>query len=727
MMDRSDRASIALCLAVSMIVGMGSARSDDWKSVAQSVTVHRDPFGVPHIHGPTDQSVIFGYGYCQAEDYFWQVEENLLRAAGRAAEANGKISLDSDLLTHNFGIPSQCRARFGELPAIEQMICTAFAEGINFYLQTHPETKPRLLTKVEPWVVYAHRLQVGLDWMFGKAHVSKKENKDYIAASRVASNGWAIAPGRTANGSTMLFINPHQPWFGPGSWYEGHLKSDEGWNFSGASFFANPFPSLGHNEHLGWGHTANNPDVADAYRLTFDDPADKLRYRHGDGYRTARKRTEIVKVKTDGGIEEHTYEFLDTHLGPVVDKEDDTHFVAVRIANLDRLDVFSQSHRMTKAKNWDEWSSALGEMQLSMFNCIYADRAGNIAYIYNGAIPRRDPSFAWDKVVDGTDPKTEWQGYHSLAELPLCVNPPSGYVQNCNQSPFVTTDDGNPIPQNFPNYMVGDRNVETRRAQRSRSILREMKDVTFDQWCAAGVDTKAYWPMIMMPGIEKAFAQLEKEDPTLAQELAPYVEHLLGWDFDADLDSTEATLCLAWYMELYAMGDPGADTSMQPKYMASTKAQLEALKPAVGKLKLLYGDWKVPWGRVARLQRIADVRDQSDLVAQFSKDKPHLPSPGMPGQMGTIFNTYYMLPTPQRREMFGIAGHSYVACIEFGKDRVRARSIVTFGQSGDPKSPHFFDQAELYSKRQYKEAWFDWDDIVKNTKAKYHPGEKVIH
>jgi len=725
-MARRFIAGIVPMLVVQFLMpGISTARGDagEAEKLAKQVTIHRDEWHVPHIHGPTDKSVIFGYGYCQAEDYLWQVEENLLRAIGRAAEANGPISLESDLLTHNFNVPGLCKAKFDQIPDIDKMACTSFADGVNFYMKTHPEDKPRLLTTVEPWMVWAHRLQIGLDWMFNKAHVSKQRNVKFISSNQLASNGWAIAPTKTKNGSTMLFINPHQPWFGPGSWYEGHIKSDEGWNFSGASFFANPFPSLGHNENLGWGHTANAPDVADAYRLTFDDPSDKLKYKSNGSYRQATKRQEIIKVKTDKGVEERKYEFTDTHLGPIVDKEDDTHFIAVRIANLDKLGAFTQGYRMTKAKSWEEWRPALDELQLAMFNCIYADKDGNIAYIYNGAVPRRDPSFSWDKPVDGGDPKTEWQGYHSIAELPQCINPPTGYVQNCNQSPFTTTDDFNPIPQNFPDYMVEDKAAETRRAQMSRMLLRKMHHVTLDEWCAAGADVTVYWAMTVMPELKYEFALLEKEKPEAAEQLRPYVEHLTKWNFQAGIDSTEATLCYAWYLELHAAGEPGADTKMQAKYMQSPRARLEALKPAVQKLKLLFGDWKVPWGTVARMQRLENVRDRADFE-RFSKDKPSLPSPGMPGQMGTIFNTYYLPPSPAKRQLYGVAGHSYIACIEFGKEKVEARSIVTFGQSGKPDSPHFFDQAALYSARQYKPAWFQWDDVVAHTKAKYHPGEK---
>lgn len=713
---------LALLVAGTAILQGERAVAATAEEMAKQVTIYRDQWGVPHVHGPTDESVIFGFAYCQAEDYFWQVEENLLRAIGRAAEADGPISLDSDLLTHNFNLPGMCKAKYDNLPELDHKVCRAFADGVNYYLAMHPETKPRLLGKIEPWHVYAHRLQIGLDWMFPKAGVNKKEQKENTELNRMASNGWAIGPSRTKDHSTMLFINPHQPWFGPGSWYEGHIKSDEGWNFSGACFYANPFPSLGHNEHLGWGHTANKPDVADAYRLTFDDSSNPLRYKSGNGYKEATQREAVIKIKTDKGVEERRYTFIDTHLGPIVKKEDATHFVAVKIAGLDRDAAFTQAVRMTKARSFDEWRAALDELQLTMFNCIYADRDGNIAYYYNGAIPKRDPSFHWEQIVDGTDSKAEWQGYHAIGELPQCVNPSTGYVQNCNQSPFTTSDDDNPISQNFPDYMVEDKNVETRRAQRSRQILRAMHDATYEDWLAAATDCKVYWASTILPECKREFARLENEEPKLAEKLRPYCEHLFDWDYQGGLESTQATLCFAWYMELYQTGGLASDMAMKPKYMASAKAKLEGLGVAANGLKLLAGDWKVPWGKVARIQRLLHVREQPDLL--FTSEKPSLPCPGMPGQFGTIYNTTYLPPTPQRKALYGVAGHSYFSCIEFGKDKIKVRSLVPFGQSADPASPHFFDQAAMYSKGEMKQAWFDWDDVLANAKEKYHPGEK---
>ena len=374
-----------------------------------------------------------------------------------------------------------CKARFGELPDIDKMLCIAFADGINFYLKTHPNIKPRLLTTVDPWMVWAHRLQIGLDWMFGKAHINKHATSNSFLRINLPRMGGRLARPKLKTVPRCCSSIRISPGLVQEVGTRGTSKAMKD-GISRGLDFRESLSVFRTQRTSGLGTYRQWPDVADAYRLTFDDPADPLKYRSNGSYRQATKRQEIIKVKTEKGIEERKYEFTDTHLGPIVDKEDDTHFIAVRIANLDKLGAFTQGYRMTKAKSWEEWRPALDELQLAMFNCIYADKDGNIAYIYNGAVPARDPSFEWDKPVDGSNPKTEWQGYHSIAELPQCINPATGYVQNCNQSPFFTTDDFNPIPQNFPEYMVEDKTAETRLPHMLRMPLRKMHQVTLDDW-----------------------------------------------------------------------------------------------------------------------------------------------------------------------------------------------------------------------------------------------------
>jgi acyl-homoserine-lactone acylase len=446
---RTSWAAAILALAI-VISAAEAADASRW---AKQVVIHRDEWGVPHIKGPTDASVVFGVAYAQCEDYFWQVEDTYLQCIGRYAEVNGEDALQSDMIHRLFGITELAKKNYRELPSDVRELCDAYAAGYNYFLETNPDVKPRLITEFEPYYVICYDKFMMLQRLLGRAHAPSGRVRDLLEAemeAAIGSNAWAIHGSKTKSGNPMLFVNPHQPWFGSGQFTEMHVVSGEGWNFSGSTFPGGPFPTMGHNEYLGWTHTVNEPDVGDVYRETFDHPDDPLKYKYADGYMDAESWEDTITVKTDEGMETRTYTFRKTHHGPVIAKEDDTHYLSVKIAKFEDGSRILQARAMTKATNFDEWYAAMGQLRLQMFNTVYADVKGNIFYIYNGAVPRRDPSFDWTKPVDGSDPRTEWHGIHALTELPQTLNPPSGYVQNCNQSPFTTTDEGNPSPSISP-------------------------------------------------------------------------------------------------------------------------------------------------------------------------------------------------------------------------------------------------------------------------------------
>ncbi|MBI2825402.1 MAG: penicillin acylase family protein [Planctomycetia bacterium] len=720
-MRRTCLALLAFVWLLGTIAPVRAAESDP-KAIAQSVTIHRDEWGVPHIDGPTDESVVFGFAYAQAEDYFWQVEDSYLQSLGRYAEVVGERGLESDLLNHSFEVARKSQEDFKTIEPKLQSIASAYVAGLNYYLATHPQVKPRLLTHFEPWNVLAFERFTLLNFIFSKAHVPKSgplKLQDEIHAA-TGSNAFAIGPSKTKAGSTMLFANPHQPFFGPGQFYEGHLRSGEGWSFSGSTFFGGPLPTIGHNDCLGWSHTVNNPDVADAYRETFDDPREPLNYRYGDGYKTATEWREPVGVRTGDKVEQRMCTFRKTHHGPIVAREDDKHYLAVKIAKLFDGSRLRQALQMTRARNFGEWRAAMAGLNLQMFNTVYADRDGNIFYVYNGTIPRRDPSFDWAKPVDGSNPKTEWQGLHAFDELPQLLNPPSGYVQNCNSTPFTTTDDGNPFLNDFPAYMAEDQFDDKRRAKVSRMLLRKLHDATYEDWQRLAYDTTLYWPIIEIPRYQRELQSLKATDAALAAKVEPLLAHLTDWDCRASVDSTQTTLVTAWYIELYGMSYPAE--VLKAEFVESPAKRLAALVTAAGKLKALYGDWKVPWGEVSRMQRHADVAEGA--LAPFSEKAPSLACPGAPGPLGVVFNTYYTPITPERRRGYAVAGHSFVGVYEFAKDQpVKAATILQFGENADPTSPHFFDQAQLYVQQKFKPAWFDWQDVLSHAKVSYHPGE----
>jgi acyl-homoserine-lactone acylase len=710
------------------VVPMSEGERAEAEGLARGVTIYRDAYGVPHIHGQTDENVVFGFAYAQAEDYFWQIEDTYILALGRYAEVHGQRGLNSDLLNRAFEVVPKSKAGYTALEPKIQSICTAFASGLNYYLATHPQTQPRLIGHFEPWhlVAYGHQVMLELCFRYTRLSHNYLPRSHDMIWSAAGSNGWAIAPSKTQSGHAMLFVNPHLPWFGFSQMYEAHLRSDEGWSFSGATTFGNCMPTLGHNEHLGWTLTTNEPDIADVWRETFDDAEHPLRYRTADGWREAEEWTETIKVRSGTGLKNRAVKLRKTQHGPIVAKQDAQHFLAARIAGQQGQSMLRQQLSLVRATNFDEFKRGLAMQQFPIMNVIYADKTGNIFYLYNGLVPRRDPQFDWSLPVDGADPRTEWNGLHTLDELPQLLNPRAGYVQNCNSSPFTTCDEGCLDRANYPRYMAEDGNDDKRRAKISRQLLNKMQSVTFEDVETAIFDTTMYWAQQELPNYAKAYETLKTTNADLAARVQPYIEHLLDWDYRVAADSTQATLCEAWYDKLFGMNYP-AETLLS-EYADNSDKQFEALIQAAENLKTRHGDWRVQWGELFRIQRRPNMVDLSEIG--FDDRLPSLPSLGAPGPMGVVFTQYYM---PSMRipfvvsldKRYGLVGATYVALYEFGP-KIRGASALNFGESGDPKSPHFFDQAQLLSQRKLKVELFDWPDVLAGAKIVYRPGEPRV-
>ncbi len=714
---------VILVLIVISIPGYASASPP--AELAKQVEIFRDEWGVPHINGKTDESVIFAVAYAQCEDYFWQVEDTYLFCIGKYGLAYGEKGLESDRIHALFEIERMAKETYAIADPQRKMVCDAYAAGYNYYLETHPEVSPRIIDHFEPHYLIQYERFMILQRMLGRAHAPKGGLEPMLEemAAATGSNAWAISGEKTQEGAAMLFINPHQPWYGTGSFTEMHVVSDEGWNFSGCTFPGGPFPSMGHNEYLGWAHTVNDPDVADVYRLTFDDPEEPLNYRYDDGYRTAESWEDTLQYVTEQGVQEKTYTFRKSHFGPIIAREDDEQFLAVKIPKLHDGNRTKQYIAMTKAKNFDEWYEAQSMLQMQMFNTVYADVDGNIFYLYGGTVPRRNEEVDWTEPVDGSNSENEWNGFHPIEELPQVLNPISGFVQNCNQSPFTTTDDGNPSMHDFPSYLAEDKHSDKRRAKMSRLLLRNATDVTFDNWQNLCYDTQLYWPMTELPRYERWFEELNETHPELAHEVKPFLDHLLAWDCESRADSTATTLCVAWYEELYGRGYPSE--TMNQEYEESIEARFRGLVKAAKTLHAVYGDWKIPYGEIFRLQRWPNCPGPE--YVPFDDTKPSLPQVGVRGPLGvamTVYHTPPVLDQPNRRKQYACVGASYMAAISFG-DKIQTGSYLHYGQSGDPGSPHFFDQAKLLSEKKFKPAWFYWEDVLAHTVDRYRPGRRT--
>ncbi|MGH9936950.1 MAG: penicillin acylase family protein, partial [Blastocatellia bacterium] len=492
--------------------------------------------------------------------------------------------------------------------------------------------------------------------------------------------------------------------FGSGQRYEAHLRSDEGMNVYGFAILGTPYIRSGFTPDLGWSHTNNYADTADAYLETFDDPKNPLAYRYGDAYRTAVEWTEEVKVKTASGVETRRYRFRKTHHGPIIGSRDGKQ-VAARAAKLEEGGELQQRFAMNRARNFAEFKAALSQLALTGSNTIYSDRAGNIFYVHGNAVPRRDPRFDWAKPVDGDKAETEWQDYHALDQLPHLFNPKSGFLQNCNSTPFLTTSEGNPRKEDFPAYLAPEE--DTPRAKSSRRILSEKEKFTFDEWTSAATDTAVNEAAPVITRMIAAWFELQEEDKALFDKLRPAIRELANWDRVARTDSAAATLFLLT-----------SERASRDAKSLDYGVRLRALETVMNDLEKTFGTWGVAWGELNRLQRVHTGGDEP-----FSDERQSWPVAGGPGAAGLIF-TYNARAERGQKRRYGTSGNTFVSMVEFGK-QPRARSVLVFGQSADPKSPHYTDQAELYARGKFKDVRFTLKEIKANLERGYHPGGGV--
>jgi acyl-homoserine-lactone acylase len=709
-------ANLPLCFALPTDSGTNE--------IARSVTIYRDTYGVPHVYGPTDASVVFGFVYAQAEDNFPQIEENYIRALGRASEIYGEssvgtfegASLGDDFLVKLLEIPRLSIAEYERASPRTRELCDAVANGLNYYLAQNPGVKPRLIAHFEAWYVLALvRFKRYADVFSDLTHIHHKElllTPPSMAAGK-ESNVWAISPVKSVTGHAMLVINPHDPFLGLSQFYEGHLHSEEGWDLSGAAFFGWPFPHLGHNQYLGWSQTNNLPNIASAYEEVFDDPAHPLAYRYGSGYRTAIEWTDEIKIKTSCGFSTRKLILRKTHHGPIVAMRNGKP-LAVKLAKLEEGGIVDQMYEMGKARSFPEFKNSLSRQAVPFMNTIYADREGNIFYIYGGAIARRSTKFDWTKPVDGSIPETEWQGYHSLNELPQLTNPRGGFLASCNSSPFLVTTGDNPVQANYPAYLVGADDKDNARAQRLRELLASKAKFTFDEWSQAAFDTRVHAADLEVPLLVSDWEALQRSDPPRAASLSAPMNELRMWDHLSTTDSVAMTLFYQWHREAHKQAYEPPYPDAGPEDLAKGVTRTAALETAVADLQRDFGAWQVPWHEYARLQRITGEETYNDA-------RPSLPTAGAEPFLGIVFAFGTQIVKGQRHR-YGDFGDSYVSVVEFAT-KVKARSILVFGESGNPKSPHYFDQAPLYAKGEFKPAWFTLSEIKAHLERAYHPGE----
>ncbi len=718
---------LAATLVALLLAGTAHAQRDDAR--AARATIVRDDFGIAHIHGTTDADAVFGMIYAQAEDDFPRIERNYLTALGRLAEADGETALWQDLRQRLYTDPAALQATYAASPAWLRALMDAWAAGLNHYLATHPTVQPKVIRHFEPWMTLAFSegsiggdIERGIDLdqlkaFYGNTPAPPPAEARRIAAARFeepkGSNGFAIGPQRSASGHALLWINPHTSFYFRA---EQQVSSDEGLDAYGAATWGQFFVYQGFNRDVGWMHTSSGVDNIDEFAVEVARRDGRLAYRYGTDWRPLKTRTIDLAVRgADGAMATRTFTTYATHHGPVI-RAENGRWVAVAMLDSPQA-ALEQSFLRTKTRDLAGFLKVAERRANSSNNTLFAARDGTIAYLHPQFVPVRNDRFDYRRAVDGSDPATDWQGLHALADLPKAVSPKGGWVTNTNNWPYSAAGADSPRQADFPRYM--DQFGENPRGLHATAILSGTRKFTPASLTAAAYDS--FLPLFdqQIPGLARGMAALAPDDPRRLRLAAP-LTMLTGWDRRWSTTSQATSLAVHWGEALFKQEGPKAEAATMPLFTwlaeRTTDAdRVAALDTAVAGMTATFGDWRIAWGRINRLQRISGAIDQA-----FDDRRPSVPIGFTSGNFGSLA-AFSVTRQPGQRCLYGTTGNSFVAAVEFGP-QVRAWAVSVGGESNDPASPHFDDQLRRYAAGKLRPVPLTAAALKPFAGRAYHPG-----
>jgi acyl-homoserine-lactone acylase len=716
------------------------------KSLAEQVTIRRDNYGVPHVLAESEEAAALGIGYAQAEDHPVELARRYIVAQGAQARIFGASAVESDFRMKRYGNYEVARARFHELTPLFQAMMNAYAAGFNLYAEKHRRELPEWIPTFDGYGVLAMGRAEVMRFAFNDAMISGVQLKypvDSRAAAQVGglrddsgdtpeqvkledsqagrlsenlmgSNMWAISGSRTTSGKPILLGNPHQPW--SALYWEAHITVPGKINFYGSTFIGRPVLTTGFNEHLGWSHTVNYPDLADIYVLSLD-PKNREQYIF-DGKPMPLTRREItVEVKQpDGKLREERRVYSYSHLGPIVHQTADKAF-ALKSAILDEFRYYEEWYALSKSKSLQEFTANLKQNHIPMFNIAYADADGNIAYWWNGTVPRRvDNGMDYTAEVPADTSKYVWKELHKTEELPQLINPSGGYVQNCNDPPWWTSLRNALDPAKYPSYTEPGHRLLLR-SQMSLEMLEGQQKFSLDD-----VKRLKYNPkMLLADRVKPDLIKAIKSAPNQSQDLKRGLAVMEAWDNTVARDSRGGVLFRRFWDSYAGEAKPPFAIVWDPKNPAKTpdglsdpKLAVKLFEDAVQWTRKTYGSENVAWGEVHRL-RLGEV------------DLPVGGESGLYGlfrvvQFASSSDGKLVVGTVEKGKPMQGGGDGWVFAVEFSKPIV-AYSVLAYGETSNTTSKHSTDQAALFANEQFKKALFSEGEIRTNLERSYHPGE----
>lgn len=670
------------------------------------VRILRDTYGVPHIFGKRDVDTAFGLAFANSEDDWVNMQDALLVTRGQMAAVHGKGFAEYDYILQAFRVREFVKEKYDTIAPDVRAIIEAYADGATYVAALHPEKSLMFTLPVTPQDIVAgatfkspffYEFNKQLQALFQDA----RDPKDVAHAAvdtrmaslltgglPIGSNGFAVAPKRSADGATRLCINSHQPWEGQVTWYEAALHSDEGWNMTGATFPGGPVIFVGHDEAKGWVHTVNRPDLADVYTLEIN-PGNKYQYKFDGQWKDFERGTASIKVKLLGPISWTFHrELLWSIHGPVFDTPNG--MVAVKFAGYGAVKQIEQWFRMNKAKNLDEFKDAMKVRGVPSLNTLYADKAGNIFYVYCGDFHHRAAGYDWSGSVPGNTSKTLWGDAYPFEALPQITNPESGEITTCNNDPFQNTLSPDNIKREDYDVTMGIEDYMTNRAYRALETYAADDSITRDEFYAYKYDTEYSMRSHMGHFLQRLADAPEPTDPQTKKA----VDMVKAWNRRADRDNTAAALAII-------AAEPDMEWDRKGTYDFDP---VEAVQRSAEYLIKHFGKLDVPWGDVMRLRR----------------GKVDLPLDGGPDTLRAIEGVAQPDGTYTAND-----GDGYFAIVEWLPDgTMNAESIHQYGAATvDTTSKHYADQAPLFAEKKMKPAWLTEAEVRANLEREYRPGE----
>jgi len=671
--------SIAEWLVLTLIVFPSNAQISPDK-----IDIVRDQWGVAHIYAEKDAEVAYGLAWAHAEDDFETIQATLIAGKLMAGSQFGREGAGIDFFTQFIGAPELVEEKKSQLSPEFLALLDGYVQGINAYALNHQhEVLHRKLFPVtddDLLVAFVLSLSAmnGADKVLGDIAANKSFNNPYVG---IGSNGIAISKNKTTTGESFLAVNSHQPFEGPASWYEVHLNSEEGLNMLGSLFPASPTIFHGVNENLGWAHTVNHPDKMDVYQLRMHPDKKEHYYFDGEVLRLEKRKAKL-RVKILGLPIPISKTYYNSVYGPTL-KNENGYFALSFMANRN-LKAIQQWYEMTKTQNLEEFKSVISRLNLPDFNVVYADRDHHIYYVSNAKLPVRNRHYNWKNVLPGDTSATLWTHYHSYQELPRYTDPKAGYLFNMNNSPFnATAVEENLDSLQFPSEM-GFSVMDNNRSIRFQNLMEQEDKMSYEDFKNIKFDVQYPGKFQFKENINVIF-ELE---PSNYPEIENYLNLLQNWNRRAEKESIGAGL-----MKVLLNNAKVAEID-------SVKA-IEIVKSAQAELLAEFGTIRVPLKKL-QVHKRGDVEMAIDGL-------PDVIAPMYTKQMGEGLKqkTY--------------VGESYILLARFGEGLPKLESIMPYGASSKPKSPHYTDQMEMFVNKELKPMTLDKEEIYKNATKIYHP------